>query len=146
MKRSPSGSGLTLLHSWSQLVRTPRGLVCAALPPLLFAHCPACCPSELPVLPCLWPYIDGIQAPFAFSPAQVFIAESRGLGIVWPAAGGWVTPKGCGFSARWEPFGSKYLSVLREKPAGPTSGCFVLMYFLCGTLYPVFKVSGGEPG
>lgn len=48
------GEGLTLPQSWSQLVITPRALLCAALPLLLSAHCPAACyPLELPVLPCL---------------------------------------------------------------------------------------------
>lgn len=42
------------------------------------------------------------------------------------------------------PLAPNLLSVLREKPAGHTSGRFVLMYFLCGILYPVFKVEGDQ--
>lgn len=69
-----------------------------------------------------------------------FIAKSCWIGIVWNAAGGLVNPKGTGFSACWEPFGSKYLTVLREKQAGPISGVFcVLTSFLCDILYPVLK-------
>lgn len=62
-----------------------------------------------------------------------FIAKSRWLGIVRLAAGGLVNPKGCGFSAYREPCGSKCLSVLREKQAGPPSGCF-----LCINVFPLW--------
>lgn len=79
-------------------------------------------------------HIHEIQASFSFSPVQCyFIAKSRWLGIVWLTAGRLVNPKGCGLSAYQEPFGSKYLSVLREKQAGPTSGCF-----LCINVFPLW--------
>lgn len=58
-----------------------------------------------------------------------FTAESRCLGRVWLAAGRLVNPKGGGFSAYQEPFGSKHLSVLRKKQAGPASRCFLCINF-----------------
>ena len=56
--RDPSRSGLTLLHSWSQLVITPRALVRAALPLLLSTHCPLY--SSLSF--CVFGHIGEIQA------------------------------------------------------------------------------------
>lgn len=112
MGRGPSGSGLTLLHSWSQLVETPRALVCAALPLLLSAHCPAC--SSLQLV-CLWLYRWTPGTLSILTCTSVTLEQSRWLGIVWHAAGGLVNPKGYGFSTSGQPFGSKYLSWGRDK-------------------------------
>lgn len=148
MRRGPSGSGLTLLYSWSQLIIMPRALVCAALQLLLSAHCPACCPySSLAfhVSGC----IRETQASFSFSPVQVLLHSRVSVTRNSAAcAGGLVNPKGGGFSAHQEPFGSKHLSVLRKKQAGPTSGCFLCINFspLWHLVAYFLKMNDGESG
>lgn len=48
--------------------------------------------------------------------------------MVLNAAGGLVNPKGCGFSASWEPFGSKYLT-LEEETNGSCKWCLLCIRF-----------------
>lgn len=125
MRRGPSGSGLTLLHSRSQLIILPRALVCAALPLLLSAHCPACCPYSSLAFH-VSGHIRETQASFSFSPVQVLLYSKAPLTRIstaccWRAG----EPKGRWLQCYQEPFASKYLSVLRKKQAGPTSGCFL---------------------
>lgn len=119
------------LHLGSHLVLTPWTLLCAAFPPLLYAHCLplahfSSCSS------CLWPcrLSSGILStlPCVLPVVLRSIAMWNRDGL--HAVDGLVGLKGCGFSAGGAHWLQKCACLERE--TGPTRACFFspLWYFI----------------
>lgn len=109
------------------MVVTPRVLVCAALPMLLSAHCPACCPYSSLSFHTLG-HLGEIQASCPFLPVQVLLYSkvmNRGsMKCCWgvgESKGIWLQ---CSSGAL-----CLQISVLRDKQAGPVSGCSLCINF-----------------